>query len=182
MSHRSRSFPASKSEADPGFRAVFHLVSRCRDADHRFPSIWVFSSPCAQVICSEANEALGNAAEQCGKWLGQSAERSSTSRHYTVSPSSDAIIGREGHWQSRVLRNDLLVAEIAPNSLAQWPAAVGSAANPRKSPRNFAIHIFSSYIRDLLADRRGFELPIGFSKYPFEMSAKFPLMCRKMAP
>jgi hypothetical protein len=34
-------------------------------------------------------------------------ERSSTSRHCTVSPSSDAIIGREGHWQSRVLRNDL---------------------------------------------------------------------------
>src|SRR6266478_6494653 len=33
-----------------------------------------------------------------GNWLGQSAERSSTSRHCTVSPSSDAIIGKEGHW------------------------------------------------------------------------------------
>jgi hypothetical protein len=42
-------------------------------------------------------------------------------------------------------------------------------------------YIFSNTIRDLLADRKGFKLPIGFSKYPFEMSAEFPLMCRKMA-
>jgi hypothetical protein len=27
--------------------------------------------------------------------------------HMCVSPSRDAMIGREGHWQSRVLRNDM---------------------------------------------------------------------------
>ena len=32
-----------------------------------------------------------------------------------------------------------------------------------------------------MADQRGFKLPIGFSKYPFEMSGEFPLMCGKMA-
>ena len=30
-----------------------------------------------------------------------------------------------------------------------------------------------------MAEQRGFELPIGFRKYPFEMSAENPLMCRK---
>lgn len=32
-----------------------------------------------------------------------------------------------------------------------------------------------------VVDQRGFKLPIGFPKYPFEMAAEFPLMCRKMA-
>ena len=32
-----------------------------------------------------------------------------------------------------------------------------------------------------LADRRGFKLSIGFSKYPFEMSAEFPLMSAEKA-
>ena len=74
-----------------------------------------------------------------------------------------------------------LNVQRARNSLSRWPTRVAAGANPRKSPHNFARCIFSSYIRDLLADQRGFKLPIGFSKYPFEMSAEFPLMCRKMA-
>jgi hypothetical protein len=98
-----------------------------------------------------------------------------------ASSSNDAIIGREGHWQSRIEKRPGLIAKIATNSLSQCPAPASSAVNPRKSPHNFTRRIFSSYIRDLLADQGGFKLPIGFSKYPFEMSAEFPLMSRKMA-
>jgi len=36
-------------------------------------------------------------------WNREVAERKTC----TASPFNDAIIGREGHWQSRVLRNDL---------------------------------------------------------------------------
>ena len=83
--------------------------------------------------------------------------------------------------KSRSEKRPTLNVQSARNSLSQWPTRATAGANPRKSPHNFAKCIFSSYIRDLLADRKGFKLPIGFSKYPFEMSVEFPLMCRKMA-
>jgi hypothetical protein len=37
------------------------------------------------------------------------------------------------------------------------------------------------YFLLLVADQRGFELPIGFPKYPFEMSAEFPIMSAEKA-
>ena len=72
------------------------------------------------------------------------------------------------------------MAKIATNSLSQWPTPQNAPANPRNSPHNCVSFILYNNIIDLLADQRGFELPIGLSKYPFEMSAEFPLMCRKM--
>jgi hypothetical protein len=57
----------------------------------------------ALVACMGSNMRLNN----LGNWLGWSAKRSSTSRHCMVSPFRDAITGREGHWQSGVLRKVL---------------------------------------------------------------------------
>jgi len=46
-------------------------------------------------------------------------------------------------------------------------------------PRNHAFAAMGPMVGP--SGSKGFELPIGFSKYPFEMSTEFPLMCRKMA-
>ena len=83
--------------------------------------------------------------------------------------------------KSRSEKRPTLNAQSATISLSQWPTQGIASANRRKRRQNSAMDIFSINIRDLLADQRGFKLPIGFSKYPFEMSAEFPLLCRKMA-
>jgi hypothetical protein len=45
----------------------------------------------------------------------------------------------------------------------------------------FATSQLSRNIHDLLADQGRFELAVRFWKYLFEMSGKFPLMCRETA-
>jgi hypothetical protein len=60
--------------------------------------------------------------------------------------------------KSRSEKHRPLSAECARNSLSQGATRAITAANLRKSRHNSAVDTFSSNIRDLLADQRGFEL------------------------
>jgi hypothetical protein len=51
-----------------------------------------------------------------------------------------------------------LNVQRAMNSLSRWPTRVAAGANPRKRRHNWASDTFSCHIRDLLAERKGFEL------------------------
>src|SRR5581483_11101461 len=54
-----------------------------------------------------------------------------------------------------------LNVQCARNSLSQCLTPAPSAANLRKSRHNFAVLIFSCNINDFVAEREGFEPPIG---------------------
>src|SRR5450759_1653335 len=66
--------------------------------------------------------------------------------------------------KSRSEKRPTLTVETARNSLSQWPTPQNAPANPRKCPRNCVRYIFFSVIRDLLAEREGFEPLLAYDR------------------
>jgi hypothetical protein len=63
--------------------------------------------------------------------------------------------------KSRSEKRPTLNVQSPRNSLSQWPTRAIAGANRRKRRHNSAVDILLCNIRDLLAEREGFEPPIG---------------------